>query len=134
MTKTTMLFLLLASMPALAEQHKQKDYEALNRMCLGDSVEKVSAIEYNNIMDGCADETSIEAKREINSLYKRLYSRLSTSSLEDANLLEQSQKSWVIYRNGECSLEATVGSPARGQCLMSLNIRRVLELRQLVGE
>ena len=74
---------------------------------------------------------AVEAKKEINKLYKQLYTKLRESSPEDALKLEKSQKAWLIYRNNYCELAGLhIGSPLYYVCPMDLNIQRVSELRQ----
>jgi uncharacterized protein YecT (DUF1311 family) len=68
-------------------------------------------------------------------LYRKAYEMLSKQSAADAAKLEHSQKSWVSYRNKHCELATSyVGSPMFGVCPMQLNISRVNELRELVGQ
>jgi uncharacterized protein YecT (DUF1311 family) len=83
----------------------------------------------------CAEKTSLAAKTEINMLYQKAYGMLAKQSAADAAKLEHSQKSWVSYRNNHCELVTSyVGSPMFGFCPMQLNISRVNELRELVGQ
>ena len=56
-------------------------------------------------------------------------------SKEDAIKFENSQKSWLKYRNNHCELMGSyVGSPMYNYCPMLLNESRVAELKELAGE
>ncbi|MGR4895479.1 lysozyme inhibitor LprI family protein [Stenotrophomonas sp. LARHCG68] len=89
----------------------------------------------NGVVDACSSTTSEHVKAEMNALYKRIHDRLSTQSPQDADRLEQAQKSWLVYRNTHCDLAgAYVGSPMYAFCPMQLNIARVAELRELAGD
>ncbi len=83
----------------------------------------------------CANRVSDAAKKEINRLYQVFYQRVSAESADDAAAFESAQKSWLNYRNTHCELMGRyVGSPMYAYCPMTLNVARVQELQELVGE
>ena len=97
-------------------------------------VKKAGSIN-NNVVYDCAGETSTAAKTEMNSLYLKLHEVMFQRSSADALKLEQTQKSWVNYRNKHCELMADyVGSPMFAYCPMQLNISRVKELEELLAK
>jgi len=78
---------------------------------------------------------SEQAKVEMTRLYRSFYRRLLDQSPDDAAALDRAQKSWLVYRDLHCQLAgAHVGSPMYSFCPMQLNIARVNELRELVGQ
>lgn len=89
----------------------------------------------NGVVEACASSVSESAKKEINRLYKKFYDQLIAESADDARAFETAQKSWLSYRNLHCELAGQyVGSPMYAYCPMALNIERVKELQELVGE
>jgi uncharacterized protein YecT (DUF1311 family) len=122
--------LLLVSNNALAASAAQVDYDALYSNCLKDN----GPIN-NGTVEACSSNTSDAAKKEMNTLYKKIYRRFFADFPEDAKQFEQTQRAWLTYRNGQCTLAgAHVGSPMYAFCPMTLNIARVKELRELAGE
>ena len=68
-------------------------------------------------------------------LYRAFYSKLLAENANDAARLERAQKAWLVYRDLHCELAGSyVGSPMYSFCPMQLNIDRVIELRELVGQ
>lgn len=107
-----------------------KDYTAQYDRCLSEA----GATNNTSVLN-CSSTVSASVKAEINALYGKLHARLAQQSAEDANKLEQTQKAWLAYRNGQCDLATSyVGSPMFGYCPMLLNIQRADELRELLGE
>ena len=87
----------------------------------------------NGSVEACSNKTSKVAKSEINFLYSKVYEKLSSISTTDATKFEQSQKSWVLYRNNHCELAGNyVGSPMFAFCPMEMNISRVVELQKFL--
>jgi uncharacterized protein YecT (DUF1311 family) len=122
--------LLLACSRTSTAQQKQIDYEALYSKCLSDS----GGIN-NGSVDACSSHTSAAAKKEITSLYKTIYDKFFAELPDEALKFEQTQRAWITYRNGQCSLAGShVGSLMHSYCPMKLNIARVIELRELAGE
>ena len=133
--KNYVFVLLLISISALAAEKKPIDYEKMKDKCIKDSLNAPNHAGPSATLSGCAENTSFEAKKEINSLYKRLYEKISKESPENASKLELSQKSWLTYRSKYCELVGSyVGSPMYYDCPMNLNILRVNELRELVSQ
>ncbi len=88
----------------------------------------------NASVAGCAEGVSEAAKKEMNRVYQQLFLKLQESAAEDAQQLEEAQKAWLIYRNGQCDLPGKhVGSPMYYTCPMQLNIQRVDELKFLLN-
>ncbi len=126
-----MLFLLLA-LPAFAcaSPASSPDYQQAYDTCL----EQAGGIN-NGTVDACSSTVSEQAKVEMTRLYRSFYRRLLDQSPDDAAALDRAQKSWLVYRDLHCHLAgAHVGSPMYSFCPMQLNIARVNELRELVGQ
>ena len=125
------VFATLSSLVASAHaaQPKGTDYQAMYDQCIA----KSGPIDNNTVL-ACSEGTSEAAKKEMNALYDKLHAAFLADAPGDAAVLEQSQKAWVRYRNTQCQLAfAHVGTPMYGYCPMELNIRRVEELRKLLG-
>ncbi len=124
-----LLLLLLPCATAMAAP-EHADYDHMYSDC----VDRAGTLN-NGVVDACSSTTSEHVKAEMNALYKRIHDRLSTQSPQDADRLEQAQKSWLVYRNTHCDLAgAYVGSPMYAFCPMQLNIARLAELRELAGD
>ena len=64
-----------------------------------------------------------------------LKSKYLEESPEDVGKLETAQRSWVSYRDMQCELaEKYVGSPMHDVCPMRMVIRRLDEIRELLGQ
>ena len=86
----------------------------------------------NSVVYMCSETVSFEAKQDMNKLYDIIYAKIAEQSTDDANYFEQSQRSWLKYRNSHCQLMGSyVGSPMYTYCPMELNISRVMELSVL---
>jgi uncharacterized protein YecT (DUF1311 family) len=124
------IVLLVFSSSATNAKKIQVDYGAMYSKCI-----TASGGINNGSVDACSTYTSDEAKKEMNRLYKIIYNSFMADSPDDAQTLEQTQRAWISYRNGQCSLAgAHVGSLMHSYCPMQLNIARVNELRELAGE
>ena len=135
--RTTQLALvLIIGVPSLAQAKTDSDYEKLYDQCVDRVIKENHLAGINNgVVDACTNHVSELTKKEMNRLYKTFYDRLNQESPEDAKQFENSQKSWLTYRNSHCQLMGRyVGSPMYGFCPMQLNIARVSELKELVGE
>lgn len=89
----------------------------------------------NGTVEACSTAASDGAKAEMTRLYRAFYSKLLAESEDDAAKFERAQKSWLVYRDLHCELAGSyVGSPMYSFCPMQLNIGRVIELRELVGQ
>ena len=119
--------LLLVSISATAETALDPpDYDAMYSKC----VDKAGTMN-NSVVYACSSVVSEKAKQEITAHYKSIYQRLLKFPA-DAQKLESSQKAWIEYRDGHCSLAGSyIGSPMYGYCPMNLNSARALELREL---
>jgi uncharacterized protein YecT (DUF1311 family) len=117
------------------EQH-QTNTPTVNKFdSMYDSCLKEAGVVNNTSVTDCATKTSAKAKAEINTLYRKTYQQMLSKSPENAAKFEQSQKSWVTYRNTHCELAtAYIGSPMVAYCPMKLNILRVNELLALSGQ
>lgn len=105
------------------------DYDQRYQDCLD-----ASGMINNASVAGCAEGVSEAAKKEMNRVYQQLFLKLQESAAEDALQLEEAQKAWLIYRNGQCDLQGKhVGSPMYDTCPMQLNIQRVDELKFLLN-
>lgn len=122
----TMLTLALTSVAALAAP--TPDYIARYDHCL-----KEAGGINNAAVASCSESVSTAVKKEINTLYVKLHTRLAAESAADADKLESTQKAWLVYRNGQCELATSyVGSPMYGYCPMMLNIQRADQLREMM--
>jgi uncharacterized protein YecT (DUF1311 family) len=89
----------------------------------------------NTSVTTCAMKTSAKAQEEIDMLYRKTHEQLLSKSAKHAAKFEQSQQSWVNYRNTQCELATEyVGSPMVAYCPMKRNILRVNELLELDGQ
>lgn len=105
------------------------DYEQQYQACLD-----ASGMINNASVAGCAEGVSETTKKEMNRVYQQLFLKLQESAPEDAQQLEEAQKAWLIYRNGQCDLQGKhIGSPMYYTCPMQLNIQRVDELKFLLN-
>lgn len=105
-------------------------FDAIYDNCL----KEAGAVNNTSVME-CATKTSAKAKEQINTLFRKTHQQLLSKSPENAVKFEQSQKSWVKYRNTHCDLATEyVGSPMFAYCPMKLNVLRVNELQELSGQ
>lgn len=119
----------LSLMLMTATAANAKDYSDQYDRCLSEA----GATNNTSVLN-CSSSVSASVKAEINALYGKLHARLAQQSPEDADKLEQTQKAWLVYRNGQCELATSyVGSPMYGYCPMLLNIQRADELREMLG-
>lgn len=126
----TLTALALMLMATATHAAGAKDYASQYDRCLSEA----GATNNTSVLN-CSSTVSASVKSEINALYAKLHARLAQQSADDANKLEQTQKAWLAYRNGQCDLATSyVGSPMFGYCPMQLNIQRADELRELLGE
>ncbi|WP_312916892.1 lysozyme inhibitor LprI family protein [Stenotrophomonas sp.] len=126
------MLLLLLALPAFAcaSPTSSPDYQQAYDTCL----EQAGGIN-NGTVDACSSTVSEQVKVEMTRLYRSFYRRLLDQSPDDAAALDRAQKSWLVYRDLHCHLAgAHVGSPMYSFCPMQLNIARVNELRELVGQ
>lgn len=106
------------------------DYDKLYNDCLPPNVPL-----NNSLVASCAMQASDAAKKDMNRLYQQLYLSLQEGSPEDAQQLEDAQKSWLLYRNAHCDLQGKrIGSPMYYTCPMQLNGDRVAELQFLLDQ
>jgi len=130
MIRALTIALLLSPTLAWAESPARPDHQQVYNDCLAEA----GGIN-NGTVDACSSAASSSAKAEMTRLYRALYSRLLAENAEDAEQLERAQKAWLVYRDLHCQLAGSyVGSPMYSFCPMQLNISRVGELRELVGE
>jgi uncharacterized protein YecT (DUF1311 family) len=128
--RTPFFALLLLSNGVSAATNTDIDYDAIYSECL----KEMGGVN-NGSVDACSTYASEAAKKEMTALYRKIYKTLGADSKNDAELLEQTQRAWIAYRNGQCKLAgAYVGSPMYSYCPMRLNIARVNELWELAGE
>lgn len=117
--------LALAALPLITQA---QDYQQRYDDCL-----EASGAMNNASVAGCAEGVSEAAKKDMNRVYQRLYLKLQEDSPADAQQLEDAQKAWLIYRNGQCDLQGKhIGSPMYYTCPMQLNGQRVGELQFLL--
>jgi len=122
---------ILLSTQALAEQPKLKDYSAAYGECLKNSANSGPT----GAIEGCAEFVVDETKRGMNALYKVIHDRLQSKNPNDAAEFDAAQRSWLAYRKAHCDIAGKcVGSPESVVCPMDLNIERIQELRQIVGQ
>lgn len=88
----------------------------------------------NGVMAACSEAVSKEAKKDINTYYKKIETHLKESEFYNkADLLtklETSQKAWIQYRNNHCALSEMLAAH-EVFCLMQVNSQRAEELRAL---
>ncbi|MDH0704297.1 DUF1311 domain-containing protein [Pseudomonas toyotomiensis] len=104
------------------------DYDKQYQACLD-----ASGMINNASVAGCAEGVSETVKKEMNRVYQQLFLKLQEDAPQDAEQLENAQKAWLVYRNGQCDLQGKhVGSPMYYTCPMELNIQRVEQLKLLL--
>ena len=105
-----------------------------HQQAYSDCLSKAGGIN-NGTVEACSNSASDGAKAEMTRLYRALYGKLLVENADDAAKLERAQKSWLVYRDLHCELAGSyVGSPMYSFCPMQLNIGRVIELREMVGQ
>jgi uncharacterized protein YecT (DUF1311 family) len=88
----------------------------------------------NGVVEHCSLFVSRMVKKEMNIVYDIIYKDISEQSKDDVIKFEESQKSWLKYRQVYCEIAGSyIGSPMYNVCPMRLNISRVRELRELAG-
>jgi uncharacterized protein YecT (DUF1311 family) len=127
--KKFLLITLIQLLPLIASAETgNKFYDELYDNCLT----KEGGLN-NASVEVCSNRTSKAAKSEINFLYSKVYEKLSSISTADAAKFEQSQKSWIVYRNNHCELAGNyVGSPMYAFCPMEMNVLRISELQKFL--
>ncbi|WP_435606986.1 lysozyme inhibitor LprI family protein [Pseudomonas knackmussii] len=129
-TLSAVAILLAFQNHALSEDLMRADYLAAYNSCINDSGKII-----DSAISGCTEFVYKNTKKEINLLYKKIYSKILNTSPVDAKKFEDSQRSWLKYRNFHCELAGNyVGEPMRYTCPMKINIQRMQELRELSGE
>lgn len=130
MMRRLILVLLLLPSLAAAAAATPPDHQQVYSDCLA----KAGGIN-NGTVEACSTAASDGAKAEMTRLYRTLYGKLLVENADDAAKLERAQKSWLVYRDLHCGLAGShVGSPMYSFCPMQLNIGRVTELRELLGQ
>jgi len=129
-TSIALLVLLLPATSINSWAEVNKKYDIAYENC----VKKAGTIN-NGVVHECSGIVSDLVKKEMNRLYGVIYKNISEQSKEDAQKFEQSQKTWLKYRESHCELMGSyVGSPMYSFCPMGLNKLRVTELTELAGE
>ena len=128
------IFMLFFSMHLYADEAgakaKSKDYQAVYDAC----VQRAGSID-NEVVAGCSERVSTQENVEMNALYLKMHGRLMGKAPADAARLEKAQKDWLSFRDVHCDLAGKyIGDPQYSYCPMKMNMERVKELRELVGE
>ena len=98
----------------------------------GYCLEREGYINNQSVMK-CSYEASLIYKKSINNSYKTLHKKLLNISPEEAKKLENSQKSWISYRDDYCYLTAKYVSTVDIEyCPMLINRQRDIELQKLI--
>lgn len=86
----------------------------------------------------CADHNLIKAKRDLNDIYRKIY-----TSTQHKDELDGSQKAWLNYREKECNgYVAAEASQSQGvgaglitkECLVAITKQRVDYLKGFLGK
>ncbi len=105
-----------------------KDYDKIYSDCVAEA-----GGANNGTVSACAEGVADQTKPEMNRLYQAITAKMNNPA--DAAKLEKAQKAWLVYRDNHCELAGSyVGSPMYYFCPMTLNIERVKQLREMVGE
>ena len=121
----TIALLFLVTVSHGYEKNTQKD---LYTYC----IEREGYINNQSVMK-CSYETSLIYKNSINKSYKTLHKKLLNINSTEAKKLENSQKSWISYRDDYCYLTAKYVSTVDIEyCPMLINKQRDLELQRLL--
>lgn len=86
----------------------------------------------NGVMSACSEAVSETAKKDINTYYKQIETKINGYDNKAALLtqLETSQKAWIQYRNNHCALSEMLAAH-EVFCLMLVNGQRAMELKAL---
>ena len=86
----------------------------------------------NGVMAACSEAVSEVAKKDLNTHYKKIKTKLNAypNKAELLAKLETSQKAWIQYRNAHCDLGEFI-SVHEPYCLMLVNAQRAEELKEL---
>lgn len=110
--------ILLAALPAMAQQDCPDDSQAGLNQCAGDAYKKADAA--------------------LNAAYKQVMARLKDSDAA-AKSLVAAQRAWIAYRDAECDFMSSgvEGGSARpmvvAQCLEQLTTQRADDLKALLN-
>lgn len=110
--------ILLAALPAMAQQDCPDDSQAGLNQCAGDAYKKADAA--------------------LNATYKQVMARLKDSEAA-AKSLVAAQRAWIAYRDAECDFMSSgvEGGSARpmivAQCLEQLTTQRADDLKALLS-
>lgn len=110
--------ILLAALPAMAQQDCPDDSQAGLNQCAGDAYKKADAA--------------------LNATYKQVMARLKDSEAA-AKSLVAAQRAWIAYRDAECDFMSSgvEGGSARpmivAQCLEQLTTQRADDLKALLN-
>ncbi|MBD9516107.1 lysozyme inhibitor LprI family protein [Pseudomonas sp. PDM22] len=100
----------------------------------GECISKYGATNNMSVMS-CSSSTGKAASEEMESAFDDLKIKYLDDSPEDVGKLEAAQRSWALYRDMQCELaEKYVGSPMHDVCPMRMVIRRLDEIRELLGQ
>jgi uncharacterized protein YecT (DUF1311 family) len=115
------------------ENNKNVSFNKFDAM-YDDCLKEAGAVN-NTSVTTCAMKTSAKSQEAIDTLYRQTHKQLLSESAKHAAKFEQSQQSWVKYRDSQCELATQfVGSPMVAYCPMKHNILRVNELQELSGQ
>ena len=125
MKKLTLAALVLASLASVAQAETK--YEAEYGQCT-----KAAGTMNNGVMSACSETVSEMAKKDINTYYKAIETKLKDydHKADLLNKLEASQKAWIQYRNMHCALSEMIAAH-EVFCLMQVNAQRAEELKVL---
>ena len=113
---------------SISASAKDKDYDKAYKTCMNNGGKSIN----NAVVYDCSEQISEQAKAEINRLYQKTYRRWTSEAPENADKLEESQKTWLQYRETYCELLGNaIGTPMAYVCRAERNILRTKELRQL---
>ncbi len=96
------LIALFQTISQIALAETENKYEKIYSVCLS----QYKGIN-NAVVHECSALSSESADMDINFLYQKAYKKISENSIEDAQNLENAQKSWLKYKELHCELAIT---------------------------
>lgn len=121
-----LIFVILLSAPSI-NAYAENKYDTAYNQCV-----KKAGTMNNGVMAACSEAVSEVAKKDLNTHYKKIETKLNAypNKAELLTKLETSQKAWIQYRNAHCALGEFI-SVHEPYCLMLVNAQRAEELKEL---
>jgi uncharacterized protein YecT (DUF1311 family) len=119
--------------PAIEDQNSEpvSKYESIYERCTNENQVGSPTGLNNDVVANCSGLADEAVRRDLNAAYKKLYEKFAESDPYSAEMLEEAQKSWIVFRDNTCKLEGIViGPPAIDFCHMRMNEERLSEIHE----